>query len=438
MMLVAQLWLGMALVATPIERAEALAAEAAALAASDPAGAVARADEALELTRDFVPTAFVDAGRKGEVIEDEFLAARTAYRRHRGVLYQAMGQAHLAAGRTAEAVRYLRRARLLNPGGNPLPLARALVELGRGGEALLTLGLDRPLTGEAGRVASAAADAARLPSLQVEIDRRRLEGIEARPPIETLRGPIELAPRTRLSSGQPISLDGSGITLFYVADASCRTCSGDLEALARVQAPGVRIVMAPADPDDDRALRQAIQVYRHPWPFLVRSSFVADLELEAPAAVAVARQGWIAAVVRPPLLPGLAPALEALGREDVRENRPRARWNRQPPAPLEPAELPGLLPEGLAAGEDAPPPAEFDAAVEAFRAGRAGEARRLFDAIAGSGDGWLLPPEARLNRALCLAKQGQREAARKLLLAIGDSRFQEHVDEVLERVGSGG
>jgi hypothetical protein len=350
-----------------------------------------------------------------------------------------MGEAHLAGGRALEAVRYLRRARLLDPtGGARLPLARALVELGRGGEALLAIGLDRPLSGEIARVASAAADAARLPSLQVEIDQRRLAAIEARPPVEALRGPFELAPRTRLSTGQPISLDVPGITLLYVADQSCRSCSGDLEALARIEAPDARIVMAPKDPDDDRALRQAVQVYRYPWPFLVRSSFVADHDFPAPSAVLLARQGWIAAVIRPPLLPSLIPALEALRSSDVQESLPRARWNRRPPEPLQSAEPPGLLPEGLAAGEDAPAPDAFEAAVGAFRAGQPAEARRLFDAIAGRNDGWLLPPEARLNRALCLAGEGQRERARKLLLAIGDSRFQEHVDAVLERVGSGG
>jgi hypothetical protein len=105
-------------------------------------------------------------------------------------------------------------------------------------------------------------------------------------------------------------------------------------------------------------------------------------------------------------------------------------------SPLPPA--PDLLPEGIAPGEDAPFPPEFDAAVGAYRAGRAAEARRAFDALEARGDGWLLPPEARLNRALCLARAGDRDAARRILLRTGDSRFEEAIDRLLESVAGGG
>jgi hypothetical protein len=62
----------------------------------------------------------------------------------------------------------------------------------------------------------------------------------------------------------------------------------------------------------------------------------------------------------------------------------------------------------------------------------------LFESLAAQGDGWLLSPEARLNRALCLAGLGRREQARRLLLRTGDSRFQDAVDRTLEKVGSAG
>ena len=65
------------------------------------------------------------------------------------------------------------------------------------------------------------------------------------------------------------------------------------------------------------------------------------------------------------------------------------------------------------------------------------EALRLFEGLEAKGDGWLLPPEARLDRALCLATLGRREEARQLLLRTGDSRFQEALDRTLERVASG-
>ena len=79
---------------------------------------------------------------------------------------------------------------------------------------------------------------------------------------------------------------------------------------------------------------------------------------------------------------------------------------------------------------------EFTEAVEAFRGGRPGAALKLFQALEARGDGWLLPPEARLDRARCLAAQGRREEARAILLAIGDSRFQSDVDRILEGIGS--
>ena len=65
------------------------------------------------------------------------------------------------------------------------------------------------------------------------------------------------------------------------------------------------------------------------------------------------------------------------------------------------------------------------------------EALRLFEGLEARGDGWLLPPEARLDRALCLAALGRRDEARRLLLKTGDSRFQEGLDRALEKVGTG-
>jgi len=95
-----------------------------------------------------------------------------------------------------------------------------------------------------------------------------------------------------------------------------------------------------------------------------------------------------------------------------------------------------MLPEGLAPGEDSPFPEAFRDAVRAYREGRPAEALRLFEALEEAGDGWLLPPEARLNRALCLSALGRTRAARRLLLRTGDSRFQGAIDDALETVGT--
>ena len=87
-------------------------------------------------------------------------------------------------------------------------------------------------------------------------------------------------------------------------------------------------------------------------------------------------------------------------------------------------------------GEDGPPPAEFDRALAAYRAGRFAEALRLFESLAAAEDAWLLPPEARLNRAIALAAAGRREEARRIVLRIGDARLEDAADRALDRIGA--
>jgi hypothetical protein len=226
------------------------------------------------------------------------------------------------------------------------------------------------------------------------------------------------------------------VTVIYVAEATCRSCSSDLESLKRTVPPTVRILTVPEVADQDVALRQVLQLYRYPWPIIVGKGVAVSLKVPVRSALVVARGGWSGAVVKPPFGPALASVLDAFGRNDVRETVPRPGWNQRPVERRASAPPPGLLPEGLAPGEDDPAPAEFTAAVAAYREGRAAESQRLFDGLAARGDGWLLPPEARMDRALCMAKTGQAEAARRLLLRIGDSRFQDAVDHALENVGS--
>ena len=115
---------------------------------------------------------------------------------------------------------------------------------------------------------------------------------------------------------------------------------------------------------------------------------------------------------------------------------PRKRWNLRPPDRAVRARA-GSARRGPGPGEDEPAPAEFTQAVAAYRARRFAEALRGFETLAARDDGWLLAPEARMDRALAMAGLGRREEARRMLLRIGDSRFQEAVDRALERVGSG-
>lgn len=425
--------------ATPIEEAERLAAKAIEAAASQPEQGLAQARKAMTLTAEFEPTAFVRAGRKGEVVEDAYVAARTEYRHHRARLYEAAGECLARAGRHDAAVRYLRRAADLDPaGGSVVRLARSLVALGRGRAALeaLLAGGQPDLGAEAAAVAQEAADALGIPSLQTEIDRVRIGELPTEPKVVYRDGPFRLPERTRLSTGAALKLDDEAPTLLYVAEPACRTCSADLEALKRLVPASFRIVLVPSSPDHDEALRSTATLYRYDWAYAVGSGVVQALALKAPSAFIVARRGFSGAVVRPPFPATLPAALEALKRSDVAESVPRAAWNRSPVDRKPPAARPRLLEDGLAPGEDEPPPAEFQAAVEAFRGGKPAAALRLFEALEAKGDGWLLPPEARLDRALCLAALGRRDEARRLLLHTGDSRFQEDVDRALERVGS--
>ncbi len=419
--------------------AERLAAEA--LRTRDPARALAEARRALALTVDFEPTAFVTAGRKGEVVEDAFQAARAAYKRHRAILYEAVGTLLERQGESAPASRYLRRAAWLDPSpGRALELARALIGLGRGRAALAAVeqgipGLS-PLGARAVEVIARAADVAGLPSAQAEIDRVRLRATLG--DRVTLReGQLVTPPGAQLSNAPIVELTAGPLTVVYAAEASCASCSTDLDELERQVPKDVRVLALPSGDDRDQALRQVIRIYRRPWPLLLGAEVPKRLALAPRTVLLIARGGWTVATVRAPFGATLGSAIELLQRTDVVESVPRAAWNHRPvdrtPLPAPPA----LLPEDIAPGEEEPFPAQFVAAVAAFRAGRKADALSAFETLAAKGDGWLLPPEARLDRALCLAGMGRRDAARRLLLRTGDSRFEDAIDRLLEAVAAG-
>ena len=420
--------------------AERLAEEALELLARDPAAAAERARRAVAATAEFEPTAFVSAGRKGEVVEDEFQAARESYKRHRATLYEALGRALAAQGQALPATRYLRRAFVLDPTpARGVALANELSALGRGREALDTV--QRAIAGlvslkpDAAEAIGRAVDVAGLPSAQAEIDRGRLR-TQLGEKVELREGPLDLPPGAHLSNAPAFRVEDAPLTLVYAAEASCRSCSADLDEIGR-QAPRETRVLALAPGDDqDAALRQVLSIYRRPWPLLVGRGVARQLALAPRSALLVARNGFTLAVVKAPFGAELGAALAALQRSDVAESVPRATWNRRPVdrSPLPPP--PGRLPEGLAPGEDEPFPPEFAALVAAYRAGRYQQALDGVEALAGRPDGWLLPPEARLDRALCLAGLGRRDEARRILLRTGDSRFEEAIDELLEKVAA--
>jgi hypothetical protein len=345
-------------------------------------------------------------------------------------------------GQTLAGKRYLGRAFLLDPRpSRGLALARAQIALGRGREALATV--QKAIAGvtslspEAAAVIAQAADVARVPSAQAEIDRGRLKATLG-DAVTLWDAQVVVPPGTELSSTPVFRLADAPINLIYLAEASCRHCSADLAELRRLVPDGVRVLILPEGDDQDAAVRQVLTIYRYPWPLLLGPDLSTTLGLQPRSALVVGRGGWSAAVLKAPFGRELASALAAFERTDVRETVPRPQWNRRPVdrRPLPPP--PGLLEDGLAPGEDEPFPPEFTAAVEAYRAGRHREALKAFVALESRGDGWLLPPEARLNRALCLAAMGNRREARRILLRTGDSRFEDAIDETLERVAPKG
>jgi tetratricopeptide (TPR) repeat protein len=425
------------LLAGPVAEAERLAEEALRSAPSAPAAALTGTQRALALTAEFDPIAFVRAGRKGEVVEDEFLAARQGYRRHRARLYEAAGEALLRNGRADAARRHLGRAVLLDPAsGARTRLARVLIAAGRARESLdLLLALPEP-GADVVALAGEAADQLGLPSLQAELDRVRIGAAKSEPRPEFRDGPPPLPERARLSTGEAFRAGADGLTLIYVAEPSCRTCSADLLELRALAPPAARVALLPAVPDQDAGLRSVVTSYRHRWPYLAGAGAAAERGWPAPSLVAVARGGFAVAIARPPFAASLPPVLEAFARRDVAESAPRPGWNRlavtRPPAPVPP----GLLANGLAPGEDEPLPQAFLQAAAAFDTGSHTQALRLIEGLAAAPEAWLLEPEARFDRALLLAAMGRREEARRILLRIGDSRFQDKVDAALERIGS--
>ena len=427
----------LAAVLSPVDEAERLAAEATRVAASRPVDAIALSRRALAATAEFDPIAFVRAGRKGEVVEDTFQAARAAYRQHRASLYEAAGVALEAGGKHEAASRYLRRALLLEPSsGRASALARSLLALGRGREALSLLqsAAAGPPNAETVLLFEQAADVAGLPSAQAEIDRARLRALTGKT-VELREAPLKLPTEARLSSGGPLRLEATPV-IFYMSSAVCKSCSEDLDTLSRSVPVGTQVVIVSEGPEKDRAVRQVLQIYRYPWPVALGTGVAPALALEPGTLLVAGRAGWVPVVVRPPYAAGLAAVVAVLSKNDVKETVPRKGWNLRPPD-RKVAPPPDLLAEGLAPGEDEPAPPEFAQAVAAYRAGRFAEALRGFETLAARDDGWLLAPEARLDRALAMAGLGRREEARRMLLRIGDSRFQEEVDRALEKVGSG-
>jgi tetratricopeptide (TPR) repeat protein len=422
---------------TPVETAEKSAAAAVALLPGHPAEALAQSRKALALTADFEPTAFVTAGRKGEVVEDAYLAARESYRAHRARLYEAVGLSLAASGEGAAALRYLRRAALLDPRPERTTgLGRTLLTQRRGQEAMLVLegaiGSEE-VSAETVALLEGACDLVGLPSAQAEIDRIRLRAV---PGAEFRDGPLSLPDGLHLSTTPVFRLDDVAQNILYLAEGSCRSCSSDLAELKRVVPATTRILLVPEGPDQDRALRQVVDLYRFGWPIVLGKGLKEALTGEPRTLLITGRGGWVVVALKAPWTASLPLALAILARADVREQVPRAQWNHVKPVRSSSSSTPGLLPEGLAPGEDAAAPPDFTAAVEAYRKRNYTEALRLFEAVEARGDGFLLPPEARLDRALCLAGLGRREEARKMLLKTGDSRLQEDVDHALETVAS--
>ena len=269
---------------------------------AQPAAALAAARKALELTADFEPTAFVRAGRKGEVVEDAYLAARDDLPRSSRAPVRGGGPGPRRGGDAAAALRYLRRAVDLDPGPERTTgLVRTLLAQGRGREALAIL--ERAFSTAAPppenvALLQQAVDLVGLPSAQVELDRVRLRALAGAQHIGTARSrspPTCACPRTRSSAWtmRPVNV-------LYAAEASCRTCSADLAELKRLVLPPARVLLVPESLEQDRALRQVVDLYRFGFSLLLGKGLLETLALPPRNVLVVARGGWSGAALTGP------------------------------------------------------------------------------------------------------------------------------------------
>ena len=241
------------------------------LLASNPAQALAQARRALALTEEFEPTAFVTAGRKGEVVEDAFVAARAGYASHRALLYEAVGSA-LAARAAPAASRYFRRAFLLDASpargwrwrarsSSSVAVARHWM---RSAARRAASPSSTPPAQRSWRRPPMPPDCrVRRPRSTAAASRARQVGRAAR----RARSRFRPAPASRMLPS--FASTTAPLTLLYAAEPSCRSCSADLEDLSRQVPKEVRVIALPPGEDQDAALRQVIALYRRPWPLLL-------------------------------------------------------------------------------------------------------------------------------------------------------------------------
>ena len=291
----------------------------------------------------------------------------------------------------------------------------------------------KSLSPEAASVIDRAADVARLPSAQAEIDRGRLKatlkgavtlrrGRVTFPPGRGSRHRSDLPARGR---GDQPDLRGRGLVPVVLGRphpaATCRSRSGARHGAARGGGPGRRVAPGAGH-------------LRLPLAAPAARGVGEQLDLPPRSVLVLARGGWTAAVPEPPFGPALASTLAALARTDVREAVPRANWNRRPvdrsPLPPPPPGRRRTDWPRVRTSRSRP----ISPRPEAYRGGTICGGDEELRCDQARGDGWLLPPEARLDRALCLAGMGKRHEARRILLRTGDSRFENAMDETLERV----
>ena len=160
--------------------------------------------------------------------------------------------------------------------------------------------------------------------------------------------------------------------------------------------------------------------------------------LEPRSLLIVARGGWTLAVLKAPFGPELGTrprGAPARGRARRRCRAPpgtAARWTAR-----RSRRRPASCPRGWPRARTSPFPPEFTAAVEAYRAGprRRGAERASTRSRRGATAGCCRPRRASTGRSASRGA-GKRDAARRILLRTGDSRFEDAIDRLLETVAA--
>ncbi len=386
-------------------------------ASTDAEGALSAGLAALAATVDFEPTAFVKAGRKGEVVEDDYLSRPGTPIAGTGLASTPpWAESTPPRGDHEAAVRYLRRAEFLGPDSSSGRAARGCLSPRSVGPQRRR-SCCRDSSPRVGPGQTSWRSSRRSSTRQAgRASRSRSIGPESWPSLGGARsggtGHFELPKGTRLSTAPVFRMADAAVNVIYAAEASCQTCSEDVEALRRGDPALPRgSSSCPRDRTTTTPCGRCSVCSSVSWPVMIGPGLGSTLGVTPRSVLIVGRGGWGAA-----LLPG-APEAGArqgggtVGKDGCRsKSLPRPGWNRRPVERSSAhVRYRGCGPRGWRPATTSLRQPEFEAAVTAYREKRPAEAMRLFDESPDAGtDGSFPPRPGSTARCVSMRSVGER------------------------------